>query len=60
MKASFQERISSYLPTSSVTYFLLTDAEISKNIPQNLVCGDLSDNASQVVDCFADVLGGEV
>ena len=26
MKASFQERISSYLPTSSVTYFLFPDA----------------------------------
>ena len=60
MKASFQERISSYLPTSSVAYFLFSDAEIPKNIPQNLISRDLSDDRAEVVDCFADVLGGEV
>ena len=39
---------------------LLPDAEIRKNIPQNLICRDLADDAAEVVDCFADVLGGEV
>ena len=39
---------------------LLSNTEISKDIPQHLVCGDLSDDAAEVVDCFADVLGGEV
>ena len=40
--------------------FLFADAEIPKDIPQNLVCGDLADDAAEVVDGFADVLGGEV
>ena len=39
---------------------LLTDAKIPKNIPQNLVGRNLSDDAAEVVDRFADVLGGEV
>ena len=39
---------------------LFSDAEISKDIPQDFVCGDFSDDAAEVVDCFADVLGGEV
>ena len=39
---------------------LLSNTEISKDIPQHLVCGDFSDDAAEVVDCFADVLGGEV
>ena len=43
-----------------MTYFLFSDAEISKDITQYLVCGDFSDDAAEVVDCFADVLGGEV
>ena len=41
-------------------WVLFPDAEIPKDIPQNLVCGDLSDDAAEVVDGFADVLGGKV
>ena len=43
-----------------IDYQLLTDAKILKDIPQYLIRRDLSDNASDVVDGFADVLGGEV
>ena len=39
---------------------LFTDAKIRKNIPQDFVRRDLSDDGADVVDCFADVLGGEV
>ena len=39
---------------------LLTDAEIPKNIPQNLISRYLADDRAEVVDGFADVLGGEV
>jgi hypothetical protein len=39
---------------------LFPDAEIPKNIPQNLICRDLADYAAEVVDCFSDVLGSEV
>ena len=39
---------------------LFSDAEIPKNIPQNLICRDLADYAAEVVDCFSDVLGSEV
>ena len=38
-------------------WVLLSDAEIPKNIPQNLICRDLADYAAEVVDCFSDVLG---
>ena len=37
-----------------------SDAEIPKNIPKYLICGNLADDAAEVVDCFADVLCGEV
>ena len=47
------------MPSTGKT-MLLTDAEIPKNIPQNLICGDLADYAAEVVDCFSDVLGSEV
>ena len=40
--------------------YLFSDADIPENIPQNFVCGDLPDDRADVVDCFADVLGGEV
>ena len=43
-----------------VDYQLLTDAEISKDIPQNLISRNLADDASYMVNRFADVLGGEV
>ena len=43
-----------------IDYQLLTDAKISKYIPQHLIRRDLSDYASDVVDGFTDVLGGEV
>ena len=39
---------------------LLADAEIPENISQDFICGDFSDDGADVVDCFADVLGGEV
>ena len=39
---------------------LLTDAKISKNIPQHLIRRDFPYNASEMIDRFADVLGGEV
>ena len=41
-------------------YQLLSDAEIPKDVSQYLVCGDLSDDGAEVVDGFADVLGGKV
>ena len=43
-----------------IDYQLLTDAKIRKDIPQHLISGNLSDYAADVVDRFADVLGGEV
>ena len=39
---------------------LFSDAEIPENITQHLVCRNLSDDAAEVIDCLADVLGGEV
>ena len=39
---------------------LFPDAEIPENVPQYFVCRYLSDDAAEVVDGFADVLGGEV
>ena len=39
---------------------LLADAEIPKDIPQNFVGRDFADDGAEVVDGFADVLGGEV
>ena len=42
------------------TQNLLSDAEIPKYISQDFVGGDFADDASEVVDGFADVLGGEV
>ena len=41
-------------------WVLFSDAEIPKDIPQHLVCGDFADDGAEVVDGFADVLGGEV
>lgn len=43
-----------------VDYQLLPDAKIRKNIPQHLIGRNLSDDGADVVDRFADVLGGEV
>ena len=40
--------------------YLFPDAEIPKDIPQDFVRRDLSDDGADVVDGFADVLGGEV
>ena len=39
---------------------LLTDAEILKDVPEDFVGGDFTNDAADVVDGFADVLGGEV
>ena len=53
------------LPTLSADLFLscavlFSDAEIPKNIPQHLISRYFADDGAEVVDCFADVLGGEV
>ena len=39
---------------------LLSDAEIRKDVSQDFVGGDFADDGAEVVDGFADVLGGEV
>ena len=39
---------------------LFSDAEIPEDISQNLIGGDFADDGAEVVDGFADVLGGEV
>ena len=44
----------SYLP------FLFPDAEIPEDIPKDFVGRDFADDGAEVVDGFADVLGGEV
>ena len=41
-------------------WVLFSDAETPKNIPKYLICGNLSDDGTEVVDGFADVLGGKV
>ena len=43
-----------------VDIILLSDAEIPKDISQYLVSRYLSEDRAEVVDGFADVLGGEV
>ena len=40
--------------------FLFSDAKVLEDIPEDFVGGDFTQNAAEVVDCFADVLGGEV
>ena len=40
--------------------YLFSDAEISKDIPENLISRNLTHYAAEVVDGFADVLRGEV
>ena len=39
---------------------LFTDAEIFKDIPQYLIRRDFADDGADMIDGFADVLGGEV
>ena len=39
---------------------LLTDAKVPKDIPEDLICRNLTNDGAEVVDGFADVLGGEV
>ena len=65
MKASFQERISSYLPTSSADLFLpyavlFPDAEVPKDVAEDFVCGNFTNDGAEVVDGFADVLSCKV
>ena len=38
----------------------LADAEITEDISKHFISRDLADDAAEVVDGFADVLGGEV
>ena len=42
------------------SYALFSDAEISKNVAEDFVGWDFTDDAAEVVEGFADVLGGEV
>ena len=39
-------------------WVLFSDAKIPKDVPQHLIRRDFSDYAAEVVDGFADVLGG--
>ena len=41
-------------------WVLFSDAEIPENIPQYFVGRNFADDGAEVVDGFADVLGGEV
>ena len=43
-----------------MTYFLFSDAEIPENISKDLISRYFADDAAEAVDCFADVLCGEV
>ena len=45
-----------YFPTQN----LLSDTEIPEDIAQHLIRRNLADYAADVVDGFADVLGGEI
>ena len=40
--------------------YLFSDAEIPKDVAQDFVGGDFSDDGAKVVDGFADVVRGEV
>ena len=42
------------------TLSLFTDAEIPKDIPEYLICGDFAGDGAEVVEGFAEVLGEEV
>ena len=48
------------LITLNICQKSLPDAKIPKNISQNLISRDFADDRAEVVDGFADVLGGEV
>ena len=48
------------LITLNICQKSLPDAEILKDIPEDFVGGDFADDGTDVVDCFADVLRGEV
>ena len=37
---------------------LLPDAKVPKDIPEDFVCGNFTNDGAEVVDGFADVLGG--
>ena len=41
-------------------WVLFPDAKILKNIPQHFICRNFSDDGTEVVNGFADVLGGKV
>ena len=41
-------------------YHLLADAKIPKYVPKDFVGGDFAEDGAEVVEGFADVLGGEV
>jgi hypothetical protein len=41
-------------------WVLFSDAKVRKDVPQNFVGGDFTNDRAEVVDGFADVLGGEV
>ena len=53
------------LPTMSADLFLscaflFPDAEVLENVAKDFIGGDFANNRAEMVDGFADVLGGEV
>ena len=41
-------------------WVLFSDAEVFEDVPEDFVGGDFTNDGAEVVDGFADVLGGEV
>ena len=41
-------------------WVLFPDAEVPEDVPEDFVGGDFTNDGAEVVDGFADVLGGEV
>ena len=53
------------MPTMSADLFLsfavlFTDTEVPEDVAEDFVGGDFTNDGAEVVDGFADVLGGEV
>ena len=43
-----------------VTFYLLTDAKICKDVVEDILGGDFADDAAEVVGCLAEILGKKV
>ena len=41
-------------------WVLFSDAEILEDVAEYFICGDFTDDGAEAVDCFSDVLCGEV